>query len=59
MTEIKNQEGINEAFDKYKNALDRIDERRLLWNSEIKSIIINSLTNIQQTIHVKLGSSKD
>ena len=49
MTEIKNQEEINKAFDKYKNALDRIDERRLLWNSEIKSIIIKSLTNIQQT----------
>jgi len=49
MTEIKNKLEIDTAFEKYNNALDKIEERRLLWNSEIKSKIINYLSIIQKT----------
>src|ERR1035437_1161224 len=49
MTVIKNQVEIDAVFEKYKSALNKIEERRLLWNSDIKSKTINCLSKIQQT----------
>ncbi len=50
---MANQEKLQEAFDKYLSTLTKTSERRKLWTSETKNIIIETLTAIQKTF--KMG----
>ncbi len=43
---LENHNMLKEAFDKYLNSLDQTNERRQLWNSEVKEKIFNVLTSI-------------
>lgn len=46
---LKNQEKIKAAFDKYTEALNKTNSRRVLWTAETKIFLLETLTLIKET----------